>query len=489
MALGSKGSLIFDEIRWKIRFMRNDDLSRRSIVFDVTDLVGYLLNSPQVTGIQRYQVCAIGACAKLRPEEVFIEYCGDDGRRHLFQAHDVLVDVKPEPVYILARLGLIHAGIPNRMTVKRLLANYGKRKVARAVRKIDIYVSSRWRRERYMRILSLPHDLPSRAIPADSRVLINPVRILSGVWIDQPYMHQTTQAHFRSGHPTVQIIHDLIPALRPDWFGDQHSHRFLNWLKTTVPMTSHYVCVSESTRDDLQKILPGIGPRVSVVHLQHSFPGAIRVQKCVEGDEVLARRSVLCVGTLEIRKNGSNLLRAWKILLDRLGEESLPDLVFAGKRGWRLREFDELLASDPALVRKIHFTGPVSDEQLAELYHSSLFTVYPSFYEGWGLPVGESLWFGRCCITSAVSSMPEVGGDLCTYVDPSDVSALADAMELLITNHSLRHAMEQRIRQAPLRVWTDVGADLLKVLDHLPTVLSAVSMCQAPVDQDVSSTV
>jgi glycosyltransferase involved in cell wall biosynthesis len=165
------------------------------------------------------------------------------------------------------------------------------------------------------------------------------------------------------------------------------------------------------------------------------------------------------VGTLEIRKNGALLLRAWLRLLADLGDQT-PMLVFAGRRGWLLDEFDALLAQHPQLQRFVKVVSQPSDQELSRLYSGCLFTVFPSLYEGWGLPIGEAAWFGKFCIASNASSMPEVCGDLIDYVDPNDFEDLYHKVRRAIREPDYIRQREARIKQAPLRSWSDVSRNI-----------------------------
>src|SRR5690606_10338630 len=119
----------------------------------------------------------------------------------------------------------------------------------------------------------------------------------------------------------------------------------------------------------------------------------------------------LCVGVLSARKNVWTLANVWMQLHSRLGVET-PRLIFAGKRGGRIDDFDDLIRATGSLYGYIRIIESPSDDELAYLYRNCLFSIFPSYIEGWGLPIGECLWFGRPVVCSSTSSMPEVGGDL-----------------------------------------------------------------------------
>src|SRR5690606_22141953 len=149
-------------------------------------------------------------------------------------------------------------------------------------------------------------------------------------------------------------------------------------------------------------------------------------------------------GTLEIRKNHEVLYRAVLDLLAR-GREP-PLLVFAGMRGWRVDDLLQTLEHDPRVRNRIRIVAHASDADIDALYRSCLFTAFPSHYEGWGLPVAESLAYGKFCIASSAGSIPEVGGELTALLSPHDVRAWADALwHYASDSHTLQ------VREAAIR--------------------------------------
>ena len=114
------------------------------------------------------------------------------------------------------------------------------------------------------------------------------------------------------------------------------------------------------------------------------------------------------------------------------------------------------------IANQIHLDGP-ADHELAHLYRSCLFTATVSLYEGWGLPIGEGLSYGKTGVVSKAASMPEVGGDMVAYCDPASMQSIEAAVRrLLDPDH--RKALEARIAETDLRGWEDVGRDVLAAL-------------------------
>jgi len=156
-------------------------------------------------------------------------------------------------------------------------------------------------------------------------------------------------------------------------------------------------------------------------------------------------------GGLDKRKNTEKLVRAYKILQERNGKEQfireLPELVVSGKL---LPELEPLILDIEKLVRELNLSrhvrilGLVPQEDLPAIYANALIFVYPSIYEGFGLPVLEALNQGTPVITSKTSSLPEVGGDSVLYCDPKDIGDLAMTIKNALINKKLRTTLAVR---------------------------------------------
>jgi glycosyltransferase involved in cell wall biosynthesis len=153
----------------------------------------------------------------------------------------------------------------------------------------------------------------------------------------------------------------------------------------------------------------------------------------------------LYVSTIGLHKNQGLLLHVWRRLLQE-HTHGIPPLVLAGGPGWRAEEFARDLRADPPLARYVILLSGVGDDGLRWLYRHCLFTLYPSFYEGWGLPVAESLVHGKPCIASNASSLPEVGGDLVDYHDPLDGATCQALVERALFEPGWLASRAERIR-------------------------------------------
>jgi glycosyltransferase involved in cell wall biosynthesis len=176
---------------------------------------------------------------------------------------------------------------------------------------------------------------------------------------------------------------------------------------------------------------------------------------------------VLVVGTMESRKNLWRLTQAWARLAEAR-DLDLPRLVLAGKRSAQNEDFNTWMAQSGNLKGWVRFVDRPSDDALAYLYENCLFTATVSLYEGWGLPIGESLAFGKTAVVADNSSMPEVGGDMVEYCDATSIDSIQAACRRLIADPDHRRALEARIAATRLRSWDDVVADFLSKLEPGP---------------------
>ncbi|KIN70127.1 Glycosyl transferase, group 1 [Sulfitobacter noctilucae] len=284
------------------------------------------------------------------------------------------------------------------------------------------------------------------------------------------------------GMQITQLVHDLIPVLTPEHIVEDFSQEFYDWLKTSTGYCSSYFANSQNTARDLAGFLEEVGVQrpIRTVPLAQAFDKAPQTPEAHAGmygarvasvqgmrREILNLSRmpfVLVVGTLESRKNIWRLAQVWQ-RLSREEELELPRLVFAGKRGWHIEDFNALMQATGNLGGWVQFADRPSDAELAYLYETCLFTAMVSLYEGWGLPIGESLAFGKTGVVADNSSMPEVGGDMVEYCDATSIDSIAGAVRKLVAEPDYREGLEARIAGARLRTWDDVAADFVAALE------------------------
>lgn len=254
-------------------------------------------------------------------------------------------------------------------------------------------------------------------------------------------------------------IYDLIPVLYPQFFvtaQDRYQRQRIGPLEND----GYFLCISSATKNDLCSCFPRIHPeRVFVTHLAASeafFPCTDPVAMMTVRNRYRIPdnlRYLLSVCTLEPRKNIALTIRSF---IQLLRQEQLPDLalVLVGSYGWDYGDILEEIDMARELKGKIILTGYVPDHDLAPLYSGAVAFVYPSHYEGFGLPPLEAMQCGIPVITSNTSSLPEVVGEAGIMIDPNDGDALSQAMLDVYRNSSLRESLSQKsLKQAHLFSW------------------------------------
>jgi glycosyltransferase involved in cell wall biosynthesis len=311
------------------------------------------------------------------------------------------------------------------------------------------------------------------------------VMFYTGNWWWRPKAFQVFERlKNRSGAKVIVFLHDLIPIVRSEYVDVSHARRFGEMLRQVCAVSNLILTNSMNSRSDilawmhtssLSNIPIEFTPLPHEFFQQPNYKANIwgRLSKrwiekrhtqsnaefkgCVGGEPF-----VLTVGTIELRKNVPALLRAWEKLQSRK-QKILPWLVLVGKWGQGAEEIKELINQFDGSEKKIHVLNHVSDEMLVELYRGCLFSIYVSQYEGWGLPIGESLWFGKRVLASNTSAMTEAGEDLVLYVDPNDHQALVDGLHAMISDPNLKELRD--IDQNRLRKISQFGDSLCSALD------------------------
>jgi glycosyltransferase involved in cell wall biosynthesis len=300
---------------------------------------------------------------------------------------------------------------------------------------------------------------------------------LGAGWGVPNYVKHIAEAKRRYGIRFSTLIHDLIPIEYESLVEEQHVVQFRNWLEEVLPVADVVLTASKHSRNALLKLAQDAGwplRRVEVVEPGSGFnnqlvSGDLAAGELASGD--LAKVSfpqpyVLFVSTIEIRKNHRLLVRIWRRLLERHGAAAVPSLVFAGQIGWLVDDLlADLVASD-YLGGKIVLMPGLSDAELRQAYRSSLFTVFPSLCEGWGLPIAESLMHGKFCVASNRTSIPEVGGDLVDYFDPANEDDVLAKIERLLLDPGYLKAREVRLQaEYRPRTWADCVHALVGYLE------------------------
>jgi glycosyltransferase involved in cell wall biosynthesis len=238
------------------------------------------------------------------------------------------------------------------------------------------------------------------------------------------------------------------------------------WVPNSVRRADHVIAVSEATRQDLIELYQTPPEKITTLH-----HGVTAQFKPVEESNYLStvrdkygldeRPFILSVGTIQPRKNYKRLVQAFAQI------DKSFSLVIIGSKGWY---YDEIFAevAKHGLEKRVCFPGFVADADLPALYSAASLFVYPSLYEGFGLPVLEAMACGTPVIASNQSSLPEVVGEAGLLVDPYDVAALATAMSQVLSDTNLQKQLAKAGQeQAKKFTWEGMATKLLELYQQI----------------------
>lgn len=412
-----------DKIAYKSAdLLRSEDL----LVFDISDLVLYIGHHDNLSGIQRVQCCVLQAIFKydLCPSE-HVKFISYDTEHNSFRSVD-----QDQLRALLDDFALS----PERRT----------REFDRAAARVG-------------------RLFPEEPLGAFLRPGRSTVLLLGAAWVIPDYA--SLIANLKRDHDVrfAILFHDFIPIYARETCDQGTAIVFKEFVDQVLPVVDLAMCNSRSTERDLHRYCRENGyvmPPSLVTLLGSSFDEFF--PRSADAAELGAEASkrvpfVLFVSTIEGRKNHYFMFQIWRSLVDR--GLDVPRLVCVGRIGWRAEAFLTNLLDTDYLGGRIELREDVSDATLNSLYRDCLFTVFPSMYEGWGLPIGESLGHGKLCVTGDNSSLPEVAGEFGCFIPIDDVDAAADAVAALLDDSGRLRAHEDAIAAGftPVR-WKDVAA-------------------------------
>jgi len=214
-------------------------------------------------------------------------------------------------------------------------------------------------------------------------------------------------------------------------------------MKEMLPKSDLVLSISQNTADDAKKWLASVDAALPAKSSVFRLGDEIGEGKSLKPKVTIPNDFLLCVGTIEARKNHTCLYYAYKLAAEK--GIDLPSVVIVGRKGWQADDIYEVMTTDPDMKDKFIFLHNASDTELTWLYSSAAFSVYPSFYEGWGLPVAESLLSGVPAVASNSSSIPEIAGDLVKYFSPNSPEELLGQLQKM-TNKKTQTASRQAIK-------------------------------------------
>ncbi len=269
--------------------------------------------------------------------------------------------------------------------------------------------------------------------------------------------------------PSVVSIHDLITLLYPSLCKRSNALYYRLFLYQSAKKAQRIIVHSEKTKEDLINYLGIDGDKIAVI-----YPGISKGFKILRNAQLLKRirrkyllpeEFILFVGNLEPKKNVVRLIRAF---LKLRKEKSIKhSLVIVGRKGWKHKDIFGAVKGSP-YGKEVIFTGYVPDEDLPAIYNLAGLFVFPSIYEGFGLPPLEAMACGLPVITSNAGSLPEVVQDAGIMVSPNNTDELAEVMLQVLMNRNLREGLiTKSLRRAKLFSWEKTARATLEVYEQV----------------------
>jgi len=409
-----------------------------TIVFDVSDLIQYFHNARLPTGIQRVQIEVITS--------LILE--SDTGAKVIVASFSRDADFWVEIPHLffnhICKLSLL-GGEP---------------------------LAADW--QRVLEELHMHIGKASTVVFPQGAYLVN----LGTSWWLRNYFLNIRAAKSKYNIKYVPYVHDCIPIVTPEHCVAGLTQDFISWAVGAFQHADHVMANSQATANDVVRVAAGLGQPVdmpSVVTLDADYRRATAALPGnlvkTGGDQVFTSNDitpgnyVLFVSTIESRKNHLLAFSVWLSMIKKYGAKNTPTLVCVGNRGWLNDAIYAKLEASKLLKSKVVMLSKIPDQDLANLYQHCLFTVYPSSYEGWGLPVTESLCYGKVALVANSSSLPEAGGIYAEYFDTTSETDFMAQVEKLVFDSEFRTNKEIHIRHGfSPRTWKDIAYQVVSLV-------------------------
>jgi len=406
----------------------------KRVVIDLTEFNSW---SGHLTGVQRVSYGLASSFADSDTDVRFVTYDGGSAFLEVDYAEIIALFKKQEEQQQSSVRQAVQEGRLSKSEIKKAakavyhrLPNFVKDKITperkdRIIRKAKAAYS---RLQGSPRAVFAPSILKTKSsTPFEFNkddVLVSSCR----VWDHPKYIKTLKAIKSQTQLKLALVIYDLIPIYQQHTFGPGLTERYSRYLFDTLNVADYLLPISASSKKDLLRYAQDLGiinlPTIEVIRLGDDIANTAsnKVPEFVKKPDSFA----VTVGTIEARKNHAEIYYAYKLAVEK--NISLPELYIVGKPGWLTGDIIYAIENDNDVNQKLKIVHNVTDDELAWLYSNALFTVYPSQYEGWGLPIAESLAYNTPCIASFTSSMAEIAPDYVDHVSPFDPAQMLERM-------------------------------------------------------------
>ena len=290
---------------------------------------------------------------------------------------------------------------------------------------------------------------------------------LGATWLQAEHATEASRLR-RQGVRVLRMIYDLIPTLKPQWVEPRHTAAITRWARCLLTESDHVFTISAFSQRELESYCDESGlprPALSAIRLGDVLSGPAFAGLPPRPRFVPGRPFFVCVSTLDVRKNHRLLYDAWRMLA--AGDSAAcPDLLCIGTPHLYVADLLREIRGDWLVNGRIHLLHGIDDRELAWYYRNCMATIYPSWHEGWGLPVAESLGQGKICLASSATSIPEISADLPEFFEPHDTCGLVDLVARVLQDSAWRRQREAVIsRSFRPTTWAETVGQILGVID------------------------
>ncbi len=286
---------------------------------------------------------------------------------------------------------------------------------------------------------------------------------IGGECFQPGYNIHAADKHRQHGARFIRMIYDIIPIVRPQWVPRALVDLFKELTIETITSSDQLLTISDYSRKDILGFASAQGlnpPPIDKIRLGDAIQ--FDPQTLIRQPDAIARPSrifFLCLGTIEPRKNHRLLYDVWRRLAKE-DSKGCPDLVCIGGHHEMSTQLIHEIKSDPMVKDRIMLLDGIDDWQLQWYYDHCIATLYPSLYEGWGLPVAESLARGKLCLASNATSIPEIS-DAPVFFDPEEPEALLWLIKQTVTDQSWREDATMAASSFTPTTWETTAKEIL----------------------------
>ncbi len=262
------------------------------------------------------------------------------------------------------------------------------------------------------------HNPLLRALPPAHFSSNDTVVVFGAGWNERDFAEKLAEKKQELGFKVVHHINDILPITNAHLFAKELTVSFPKYVDVILQCADLLTVISEATKNEIITYCKKTGfktPEIKVVRLGEDI---VSEKSRKPDNDRIADKYIFALGTFEIRKNYILLYQAVKLAQE--AKIQIPQIVIVGRKGWLTSDLQYVLDHDTTVYDNIVHLSSTSDSELKWLFENSMFSIFPSLCEGWGLPIAESLQSGKFCLSSGLSSMPEIAGDQIDYFSPYD---------------------------------------------------------------------